>query len=89
VIALLIFIFNGVLYANTGLIDTEPSSLGFSSKTHLIGMMLLMALTPMWLLVCFGVTQRHSLAMAQRLDASLAQSILNFSRRHIVVGLGG
>lgn len=87
--ALLILIFNAVLYVGTGLIDTEASTLGFSSQAHLIGMMLLMTLMPMWLLGCFVVTQRHSLAMARRLDAGLAESILNFPRRQVVVGFGG
>ena len=87
--ALLILIFNAVLYVSTGLIDTEASTLGFSSQMHLIGMMLLMTLMPMWLLGCFIVTQRHSLAMARRLDASLAQSILNFPKRQVLLGFGG
>jgi hypothetical protein len=78
-----------VLYAYTGLIDTEASTLGFASQMHLIGMMLLMTLMPMWLLGCFIVTQRHSLSMARRLDPNLAQSILNFPRRQALVGVGG
>ena len=87
--ALLILVFNAVLYVGTGGIDIEASTLGFSSRAHLIGMMLLMTLMPMWLLGCFVVTQRHSLAMARRLDASLAQSILNFPRRQVLIGFGG
>ena len=87
--ALFILSFNAVLYTCTGLIDTEASTLGFSSQMHLIGLMLLMTLMPMWLLGCFIVTQRHSLAMARRLDANLAQTILNLPRRQVLVGLGG
>ncbi|MEH6517478.1 MAG: hypothetical protein V7742_12395 [Halioglobus sp.] len=87
--ALLILIFNAVLYAYTGLIDADASTLGFASQMHLIGMMLLMTLLPMWLLGCFIVTQRHSLAIARRLDANLAQSILDFPWRQGLVGFGG
>lgn len=43
----------------------------------------------MWLLGCFIVTQRHSLALARRLDTDLVESILNFPKRQILVGVGG
>ncbi len=87
--ALFVLIFNAVLYTTTGLIDSDALALGFSSQMHLIGMILLMTLMPMWLLGCFVVTQRHSLAMAQRLDANLAQSVLSFPKRQALVGIGG
>ena len=87
--ALLVLVFNAVLYTASGLIDTQATTLGFSSQMQLIGMVLLMTLIPMWLLGCFIVTQRHSLAMAQRLDSNLAQSILNFPKRQALVGITG
>jgi hypothetical protein len=87
--ALLVLIFNAVLYTASGLIDTEATTLGFSSQMQLIGMVLLMTLIPMWLLGCFIVTQRHSLAMARRLDPNLAQSIMSFPRRQVLVGVAG
>jgi hypothetical protein len=87
--ALFVLIFNAVLYTSTGLISTDPSTLGFSSQMQLVGMVLLLTLIPMWLLGCFIVTQRHSLAMARRLDPNLAQSILNFPKRQVLMGVGG
>ena len=89
VIALAFLIFNAVLYTGTGLFDVDAETLGFSSQAHLIGMMLLMTLIPMWMLACFIVSQRHSLAMARRLNANLGQSMLNFPRRDALLGIVG
>jgi hypothetical protein len=46
-------------------------SLGLSSRTQLIGMMLLITLMPVWLIGCFFVTQRHTLRLAHQLQEHL------------------
>ena len=82
-------IFNAALYTGTGLIGVDAEMLGFTSQAQLTGMILLMTLVPIWMLGCFIVTQRHSLAMAKRLDDDLAQSVLILPRRYVVAGLCG
>jgi hypothetical protein len=86
---LVLLIFNAALYTGTGLISVDAETLGFTSQAQLTGMILLMTLVPIWMLGCFIVTQRHSLAMAKRLDADLAQSVLILPRRYVVAGLCG
>ncbi|MEH6592233.1 MAG: hypothetical protein V7746_18360 [Halioglobus sp.] len=81
--------FNAALYTGTGLIGVESETLGFSSQAQLTGMMLLMTLIPMWMFGCFIVTQRHSLAMAKRLDDDLARAVLILPGRYLLAGVCG
>lgn len=61
-------------------------ALGFSSREHMIGMMLLVTLLPMWLLGCFFVTQRHTLTMARLLNEQLAVAVMALPKRPILLG---
>jgi hypothetical protein len=54
---------------------------------QLIGMMLLITLMPIWLLGCFVLTQRHSLTMAQLLDAQLAQEMIALPTKQVLTGI--
>ncbi len=80
---------NVTLFSATGLMDADAQSMGFSSKEHLVGMILLMTLMPMWLLGCFIKTQRHSLVMAQSLDQGLAEAVVAMPARYALMGVMG
>jgi hypothetical protein len=85
----LVLLWNGLLYSGTGLLGADAQSLGLSSQAQLIGMILLMTLMPMWLLACFIVTQRNSLAMALKLDERLASAVIAIPGRYVLAGFAG
>lgn len=83
-------VFSLILFKASGLPTVEAEALGFESKDHLLGMILLMCLLPTWLIGCMFVTQRNSLTIARRLDTELALKVTAVPPSYLWIGfLGG
>ena len=85
-----------LMFVATGTLESDVAVAGLSSRTQLIGLVLLITLIPVWLLGCFFVTQRHTLMLARKLceqlqlDGDIAADVTRLPIRHVGLGvLGG
>lgn len=89
----LVLLVNALLFIPTGIWNADVSIAGIYSKSQLLGMLLVFILVPMWMLSCFFLTQRHSLALARQLDAirtdagSISADVMRAPVREILGGL--
>jgi len=91
---LLVALVNFLLFVPTGVWTADLTNADIHSTRQLLGMLLVFLLVPMWMLCSFFVTQRHSLALAQQLEAQMATGptlstiIARFPARSVTLGLG-
>lgn len=64
----------GALFLATDILTTGLDIPGFNNILQLIGILALFVLLPLWLLSCFIVTQRHTLALARQLEDYLPEN---------------
>jgi hypothetical protein len=69
--AALVIGFWGTLFLATDITNTGVEIPGIDNVLQLLGLLALFVLLPLWLLSCFIVTQRHTLGLAQQLEAHL------------------
>lgn len=83
----------GSLFLATDILNTGLNIPGFNNILQLIGILSLFVLLPLWLLSCFIVTQRHTLALAKHLetflpgDQELADGVRRFPTRSVLFWL--
>lgn len=82
-------VFSLVLFIASGLHNADAIALGFGSREHLLGMILLMSLLPTWLIGCMFITQRNSFKVATLLDHRLAESVSAIPSSHVWWGIFG
>ncbi|NND69330.1 MAG: hypothetical protein HKN19_17195, partial [Halioglobus sp.] len=83
-------VFSLLLFSISGLFEADAIEMGFDSREHLLGLILLMSLLPTWFIGCMFITQRNSFKIAKMLDADLAQRITAIPARYFWYGfLGG
>jgi hypothetical protein len=93
VICLTILTLNIAMFYGFGTINADYQAMEFSSREHLIGMVLLATLMPCWLIGCFLVTQRNTLRLAQSVDEHLpaaqkiSSAVMHSPRRYIYGGM--
>ena len=82
-------IFSLVSFKATGLSGVDAEALGFESRGHLLGMVLLMCLLPSWLMACMFMTHRNSFKLARGLDPGLASKVTAVPAKFLWIGLLG
>lgn len=82
-------VFSLLLFAASGLHVADAIALGFDSREHLLGLILLMSVLPTWLIGCMFITQRNSLKTAKMLDSALAERVTAVPPRYFWAGLSG
>lgn len=93
--ACLVLATNALLFIPGGIWNADLSIAGIYSKPQLLGMLLVFSLVPMWMISCFFLTQRHTLALAQQLDkitgddtqSSISAKVLRAPVSQIFAGL--
>lgn len=81
------------IFLATDIINAGLDIPGFNNILQLIGILSLFVLLPLWLLSCFIVTQRHTLALAKQLDnylpgdRDLAEAVRRFPTRTALLWL--